>query len=119
MGQRVRVTKPRPGLTTAGAFGAPQQEGKEMAEQKPKADAAAAATADKAAAKVEGAAPEAAASEALALPPMSEGVRQEILVYGRAADPFTGGLFRVDKETGALEFFARGEMDPDQPQRRI
>lgn len=83
-----------------------------MAEQKPRSGAAAAAAAkpDEKSAPV---------PETLALPPMSEGVRQELEVHGRASDPFTGGLFRRSKESGAVEFFARGEPDPDQPQRRI
>lgn len=47
------------------------------------------------------------------MPTMAEGTRQEVEIYGRAVDPFTGGLFRKNKETGDVEYFGPGEPDPD------
>lgn len=53
-----------------------------------------------------------------AVPAMTEGTRQEVEIYGRGVDPFTGGLFRRNKETGEVQYFAPGEPDPDQPKPR-
>lgn len=60
-------------------------------------------------------APKAKAKAKADMPPMTEGTRQELEIYGRAVDPFTFGLFRKNKETGAVEYFGPGEPDPDAP----
>lgn len=50
----------------------------------------------------------------VAVPVMTEGTRQEVEVYGRGVDPFTGGIFRKNKD-GDVEYFGPGEPDPDGP----
>lgn len=45
--------------------------------------------------------PTEAAAEPVA-PFLSEGVRQDLEITGRVVDPFTGGKFERDKETGKV-----------------
>ncbi len=42
-----------------------------------------------------------------ARPFLSEGIRQELEMFGKAGDPATGGKFEMDKETGKVTYIDR------------
>lgn len=48
-------------------------------------------------------------------PFVSEGVRQDLLTFGEAVDPGTGGTFRLDEDSGSATFTPKARLRRPEP----